>query len=106
MMAKLSQLARVIRSKNVGPYMFALDIVFDDRATYERVVRSGVVTAERIANMYRVDPRTITDVVNYDAGNAIKVSLLRPIPSGNFSDADVLGAQQYAPLHDIEIPDQ
>jgi hypothetical protein len=104
-MAPLRNLARVIRSKNVGPFMMALDIVFDDRATYERVVRSGVITRESIAALYHVKPETITDVVYYDPGNAIKVSLLRPIPSGNFSDADVLGSQQYAPLHDIEVPD-
>ncbi len=104
-MVLLGDLARVVRSKNVGPYMIALDIVFDDRETYERVVSSGVITRERIASLYRVKPETITDVVNYAPGNAIKVSLIRPIPSGNFGDADVLGAQQYAPLHELEIPD-
>jgi len=102
---RLSELARVIRSKNVGPFMIALDVVFDDRATYDRVVKANVITRETIAALYRVDPATITDVVYYAPGNAIKVSLLRPIPSGNFSDADVLGAQQYAPMHDIEVPD-
>lgn len=104
-MARLVDLARVVRSKNVGPYMIALDIVFDDRETYDRVVRSGAITRETIAKLYRIRPETITDVVYFAPDNAIKVSLLRPIPSGNFSDADVLGAQQYAPLHEIEIPD-
>lgn len=103
--ARLGDLARVIRSKNVGPFMMALDVVFDDDATYERVVRSGAITRETIAKLYRVKPETITDVVYYGPGKAIKVSMLRPIPSGNFSDADVLGSQQYAPIHDIEIPD-
>lgn len=104
-MTRLVDLARTVRSKNVGPFMIALDIVFEDRATYDRVVKSGVITREAIAKLYRVPPESITDVVYYAPGNAIKVSLLRPIPSGNFSDADVLGSQQYAPLHDIEVPD-
>jgi hypothetical protein len=103
--ARLTDLARVVRSKNVGPFMIALDIVFDNRGDYDRVVRAGVITREKIAAMYRIRPESITDVVYYAPGNAIKVSLIRPIPSGAFGDADVLGAQQYAPLHDIEIPD-
>ena len=105
MMARLVDLARTIRSKNVGPFMMALDIVFDDRRTYEHVKRSGVITRETMAALYGVSPDVITDVIFYDPGSAIKITLLRPIPSGNFSDADVLGSQQYAPLYEIVIPD-
>lgn len=101
---RLAELARVIRSKNVGPFMIALDIVFDTREDFDRVVRSGAISRESISAIYRIPPETITDVVYYAPGNAIKVSLIRPIPSGNVGDADVLGAQQYAPLHDVEIP--
>lgn len=104
-MARLVDIARTIRSKNVGPYMMSLDIVFDDRETYDRVVRAKVVTREIIAKLFGIDPERITDVVYYTPGNAIKVSMLRAIPSGNFSDADVLGSQQYAPLYEIEVPD-
>ena len=104
-MAKLGELARVVRSKNVGPYMFALDIVFDRKDIYEKVVASGVITKERIAALYRIKTDRITDLVFFAPGNAIKVSIIRPIPSGNFTDADVLGSQQYAPLDDIEVPE-
>ena len=34
------------------------------------------------------------------------MSMIRAIPSGNFGDADILGAQQYGPLYGIEIADQ
>lgn len=104
-MRRLGTLARVIRSKNVGPYMVALDVVFDDREDYERVVRSGVITRENIARLYQIDPSKILEIVFYTPGNAIKISLVRPIPSGNFGDADVLGSQQDAPLHDLEVPE-
>lgn len=93
-MTRLSELARVIRSKNVGPFMMALDVVFEDRSTYERVVKSGIITREKIAELYHIKPETITDVVYHAPGNAIKVSLLRPIPSellrcGRFGSAAV-----------------
>jgi hypothetical protein len=104
-MTRLGELARVIRSKNVGPYMVALDIVFDKKETWERVVKSGVISREKIAALYRVRPEKVTDVVEYEPGLAIKVSMIRAIPSGSFGDADVLGSQQYGPLHDLEVPD-
>lgn len=103
-MVKLGELARVIRSKNVGPYMVALDIVFDKKESWERVVKSGVISREKIAALYRIRPEKVTDVVEYEPGLAIKISMIRTIPSGNFGDADVLGSQQYGPLHDLEIP--
>ena len=42
-MTTLAELARLIRSKNAGPFELTFDIMFDDAATYERVKRSGAV---------------------------------------------------------------
>lgn len=104
-MTRLGELACVIRSKNVGPYMVALDVVFDRRDVFARVVESGMVSREKVAALYRIRPDRITDVVVFEPGLAIKVSMVRPIHSGNFTDADVLGSQQYAPPYELEIPD-
>jgi len=75
------------------------------RGKRQRLRLSYLITREKIAELYRIKPEIITDVAYYARGNAIKVSPLRPIPSGNFSDADVLGAQLYAPLHDVKALD-
>lgn len=104
MMVRLAELARVVRSKNVGPFMMALDVVFDDRETYETVVKANVITRESIAAMYKVPMAHVAEVTPYPQGNAIKVAMLRLIPSGNFGDADVLGCQQYAPIHELDVP--
>jgi len=40
----------------------------------------------------------------YDAGNAFKATLPRRVPAGDIGDTDVYGAQQHAPLLDVEIP--
>ena len=45
----LATLAKVIRSKNAGPFELTFDIMFDDVAKYERVKASGVINAARIA---------------------------------------------------------
>ena len=46
---KLSDIAKVIRSKNAGPFEITFDIMFDDAASYERVKRWGGIEKHRIA---------------------------------------------------------
>src|SRR5271169_3696451 len=46
--APMLSVAQIIRSKNSGPFELTLDILFDDRETYDRVVKSDVLNRERI----------------------------------------------------------
>jgi hypothetical protein len=43
-------------------------------------------------------------VIAYDAACAIKITIPRPVISGDIDDTDVFGGQQYGPLVDLEIP--
>jgi hypothetical protein len=99
----LHELARLVRSKNAGPFQLTFDVLFDDAATYRRVVDSGVISAERMAALYHV-PADSVRVFHYAPGLAIKFSFPRPVASGDPADRDVTGGQQYAPLVDLEIP--
>ena len=101
---KLFELAHVLRSKNSGPFAVTLDILFDDPAAYERVVKSGKITPAAIAALYGVPPDAITDFALYPPGLGIKITLLREVSSGTAGDRDVYGAQQHAPLMNMEIP--
>lgn len=101
---KLHELAKTIRSKNAGVNKITFDIIFREAAQYERVKRSGAVTRERMAALYRIPPERISDFVEYDPAYAIKFTIYRRHPSGCAGDADIFGAQQYAPLLDIDIP--
>jgi hypothetical protein len=102
-MTALAKLAKLIRSKNAGPFELTFDIMFDDEATYRRVKESGKVSRESIALNYGLPPR---DVKFFFCDNAlaIKASIPRPSPQGDLGDADGHGGQQYAPLMEIEIP--
>jgi uncharacterized protein DUF4387 len=102
-MPRLAELAKTIRSKNAGVDLITFDIIFPDRDSYLRVKNSPSVTREAIARLYRVDDATVTDFVAFDPANAIKFTMRRPRPSGSPGDSDIFGAQQYAPLLDIEI---
>ena len=102
-MAKLGELARLIRSKNAGPFELTIDIMFEDAATFERVRASGVLGAELIARLYRLDPAAVRFFVVPPA-LAFKASFARPRAQGDLLDSDGHGGQQYAPLIDVEIP--
>ena len=52
----------------------------------------------------RLPAARIADFVEFDPGNAIKFTIYRLRPSGSPGDPDIFGAQQYAPLLDIEVP--
>ena len=98
-----SALAKVIRSKNAGALYFTLDVMFEDEVTYQRVRDSGVINAHCIAQLYRVSHNEV-DVIPYDVAYAIKITIPRAVASGAPGDTDVYGAQQHAPLLDLEIP--
>ncbi len=101
---RLYELAKVLRSKNSGPFEVTLDILFDDPAVYRRVLESDKITRESVAALYRIPVERILEFVRYDAALGIKITYLRDVASGTVGDRDVYGAQQQAPLMDIDIP--
>lgn len=106
-MTKLKDLAKIIRSKNSGPYEITFDIMFQERSVYEHVKQSGVLTRELISKLYCVEDKDIITCMFFDPAQAFKFTLKRPEGSlqGSINESDTFGAQQHAPLFDIEIPD-
>jgi hypothetical protein len=103
-MDKLCDLAKVLRSKNSGPYAVTLDVLFDSPAVYQRVKESGVLTQNKVAELYQMPASRITHFVWFDAGLGVKITYLREVASGTVGDRDVYGAQQHAPLMGLLIP--
>ncbi len=103
-MSRLADLASLIRSKNAGPFVLTIDIMFDDPDSFARVRESNVLTPETVASLFRID---LGSVRFYVCENALsfKTSFRRPVPSGDLGDSDLHGGQQYAALLDIVIPD-
>ncbi|TVR51094.1 MAG: DUF4387 domain-containing protein [Spirochaetaceae bacterium] len=95
---KLVEMAKVIRSKNSGPFKLTLDIIFDSADEYRSIKASGQVTRELIAGLYGIETALIAEIIFFDPASAIKVVLPRPVVSGGPGDTDVYGAQQHAPL--------
>jgi hypothetical protein len=103
-MAKLSEIAKTIRSKNAGVDKITFDVIFADRAAYDRVRESGVLSRDAVCRIFGIDAARISDHVAFDPALAIKFTIYRRMSSGSPGDADVFGAQQYGPLLDIEVP--
>lgn len=102
-MQRLRDITKLIRSKNAGPFLLTLDIIFDRREIYEHVVASKLLSKEIVAKLYKVEPSAVEFFLCPEI-MAIKATLPRLVGSGGPLDTDVYGAQQIGPLLDIEIP--
>ncbi len=101
--ARIRDIAKACKSKNAGPFEVTIDVVFDDPKLFERVRRTGVLGPALFATLYKVRPEDVL-FTEYPAGNAFKATLPRLVASGDVGDTDVYGAQQHAPLLDVEVP--
>ncbi len=101
-MARLDQIAKVIRSKNAGPFCLTLDMLFATRADYERVRDSNAITRASMSSLYK-QPEHEVQVYFHDAALAIKVSLVRRVSAGSIHDTDLYGAQQHVLLYPLEV---
>ena len=103
----LRELAQVIRSKNAGPFELTFDILFDRKAAYEEVKRSGALT-RREAGPALQHPAVddILVAMFFDAAMAFKMTVKRRGHQGSSGERDTFGAAQHAPLMDIMIESQ
>ena len=103
-MRTIGELAVFVTSKNAGPFLLTLDIVFPDRATYERFKALRVLDRARVAALYGIPPEDVLKIIEFDPAFAIKVTLRRPWGSGAVGETDVYGAQQHVPLMELRVP--
>ncbi len=103
-MAKLVEIAKVVRGKNAGALQLTLDVMFEDDETYRRVRDCGVLSPRMIAPLYGVTDNEVA-IIPFDVARAIKITVPRRFRSGSPGDTDVYGAQQHVPLMKIDIPD-
>lgn len=102
-MANIMQLAKIIRSKNAGPFMTTLDIFFENRESYERVKR--FLTVEMIARLYNIPVKDMIGIFHLDVAMGIKITMMKPgdVASGDQDCSDIFGASQHVPLKTLEV---
>jgi hypothetical protein len=100
---KLIDVAQVIRSKNSGPYELTFDIIFKDWESFDEFCNAKVINKELIAKLYQIPAEKVINVIEFKPAKAIKATIERPIASGELGETDVYGAQQHAPLLNLEF---
>ncbi len=103
-MKRLTDVARIIRSKNAGPFELTLDVIFDDDHAFELARACGGLSAEAIARAYRLPIDAVLSTHFFAPARAFKATLRRAVSCGAPGDRDVFGAQQHAPLLELELP--
>ena len=94
----LIDVSSVIRSKNSGPYELTFDVIFKDFDIYGKVKAAQIFNNKMFADLYKIKEEDIINIVPFDPAKAIKITIVRPIPSGALGETDVYGAQQHVPL--------
>ena len=100
---RLYDLADIMRSKNAGPHLITIDVMFRNSRDVDRVLSSAEFTPRAIGRCFNLNEEDI-QIYTHRSACAIKVTLPRVRASaGSFSDRDVYGAQQYIPLAGQEV---
>ncbi|MDR1774713.1 MAG: DUF4387 domain-containing protein [Clostridioides sp.] len=102
-MYNLRDVADVIRSKNSGPYELTFDIIFKNLDYFNQFKEKEIITKESFAKLYKIDEKDIMDIIYFEPAKALKITIVRPICSGNLGESDVYGAQQHSPLLKLEF---
>lgn len=100
---KLGEIADIVRSKNAGIHYVTIDVMFSEYAAYEEIKELDVLSAALIADRYDLAEDEVR-FFEYDAGQAFKITIPRTHSVGSPGDSDLYGAQQHAPVADIDIP--
>lgn len=99
----LKDFAKIIRSKNSGPFEITMDIIFKNNEDYQKFKAQNILTKELVCSLYHVTPDKVLTLECYDAANAFKITLPRPRAQGTIGETDMHAAQQHAPLLFIEM---
>jgi Domain of unknown function (DUF4387) len=103
-MRTVGELAAFVTSKNAGPFLLTLDIVFPDAGSYHRFTALRALSRNAVAGLYGIPAEDVLDIIEFDPAHAIKITLRRPRGSGALGESDVYGAQQHVPLMQLAVP--
>ncbi|KAF1080656.1 MAG: hypothetical protein GQF41_3066 [Candidatus Rifleibacterium amylolyticum] len=103
MKRNILEAAKVIRSKNAGPFELTFDIMFKNREYYEQFKSQKIINEKMIAGILKISESDILSLIWFAPANAVKITIKRPMASGAPGETDIYGAQQHAPLLAIEF---
>ncbi len=100
----LKDFAKVVRSKNAGPFEVTFDIIFNNRNDFNKFKEANVLNKKVVSKLYSIAEEDIITFVHFEVANAVKFTLPRRRRQGSEGETDMHQAQQYIPLMTIKIP--
>ncbi|KAK1995999.1 hypothetical protein LX36DRAFT_682698 [Colletotrichum falcatum] len=105
----LSDISRVLRSKNAGPYEITMDIMFESQSLFDAIQASGVLSTENVAEALGVGREDIVWSGFFAPALAFKVTIPRfrggkKASAGSFMESDIHGSQQHLGLSIMKLP--
>jgi hypothetical protein len=105
----LSDISRVLRSKNAGPYEITMDVMFESKSVFDAVKASSLLSDEHVADALGISPEDIVWSGFFETALAFKVTIPRfrggkKASAGGFMESDIHGSQQHLGLSIMKLP--
>jgi hypothetical protein len=105
----LSDLCRVLRSKNAGPYEVTIDAMFSSKINYDAIKASGILSSSNVAKAIGIAERDIVWIGFFDPAMSFKVTIPRirrgvKKSAGGFMESDIHGSQEHMGLAIMKLP--
>uniref|UniRef100_A0A0D2XJ11 DUF4387 domain-containing protein n=1 Tax=Fusarium oxysporum (strain Fo5176) TaxID=660025 RepID=A0A0D2XJ11_FUSOF len=106
----LSDLCRIVRSKNAGPYEITIDAMFASKEAYEAVKSSDLLSASNVAKAIGISEEDIIWIGFFDPAISFKVTIPRvrsgkKKSAGGFMENDIHGSQEHMGLASLKLPE-
>ena len=99
----IRDVAKVIRSKNSGPFELTFDIIFKDKRWFDLFRERQIINPALVCRLFGIPAEDLSGIIAFEPAHAIKITIKRWQPSGAPGETDIYGAQQHAPLLSIEF---
>jgi hypothetical protein len=103
MQRPLRDIAKVLRSKNAGPFKVTIDIFFANEEDFDLVESSGVLHADAVADAYGLRLDEVSGPYFQRAALGAKVTIIKRSSAQNPFCSDLLGASQHIPIADMLV---
>ncbi|KAM5356919.1 hypothetical protein ACJ41O_003565 [Fusarium nematophilum] len=105
----LSDLCRIVRSKNAGPYEITIDAIFYSEADYRAAQASDLLSPAKVAKALGIAKDDIIWAGFFDPAMSFKVTIPRVRSgerrsAGGFMESDIHGSQEHLGLAKLELP--
>ncbi|KAI1319394.1 hypothetical protein F5Y16DRAFT_406011 [Xylariaceae sp. FL0255] len=101
----LADLARVVRSKNSGPYEITFDVMFATEEDYAYVQSLNLLNLDFVKQAWKAEEKDVLALMWFKPALAWKCTIKRAWDQGSFGERDTFGTAQHAPLMTLQLGD-